>query len=154
MKNLFLMLFATILATPALASEVSKFLGRYEGIGGKCSGQRIYVSLGHSVWSKKIPAITFKAYDANARYGEILLGEGQRQAPGTNPDIQGVVTEEWKTIVTDTALISSSTISRPSVNLVYNEQSSMVIQNGIVEFRFESNAPGAAVSTLCLMKRY
>jgi hypothetical protein len=113
MKIIFSLLMIAIATTAHANSGLNAFPGKYT-VDGDCdllrSAERVYVRSPKTF--KGVTSISIDAYGDDASGLEILLGSGQRQAPGTSVRVHGIVTETWVATVTGNKIVSTSNVVR------------------------------------------
>lgn len=119
MKNVVFALFVFV-----GAQAHADLTGKYKPVQGECHGaRRVYISVQEAAGGPKgVKALVLNFYGDDAAIEEVLLGRGQRQAPGTDIRIHGKTTETWSTRFEGSTLISDVVTERPSTNLKYAER--------------------------------
>lgn len=142
------------------AGGVGQFFGRYTPEASKGCEQlfgeakRVYIGKGKSERGPK--SIDIGSFGEDASGMEILLGRGQRQAPGTSVDVHGEVTQSWNTKVDGATLTSVVKVVRPSIRYYRSELTRLVnIDNEYLVVTTKAHTNGKKTeSASCKLLRY
>lgn len=132
--------------------------GRYKGVAGDCTDfPRVYVSVKPSAFGPKgTMAVVINKYGEDAAMEEVLLGSGQRQAPGTSVEAHGMVTEAWNTTMQNGSIVCNTTVTRPSIGLRYSGRTIVAAQGNRLSIEnLDVNANGQVTqNSKCVLERY
>ena len=155
MKALFLIILSTIAQCSFAANDIKDFTGRFITNELLCPGfsspERVYIQIKSD--SDGISSLFFQFYGDEARAYEILLGKGSRQAPGTDRDIHGEVTESWSTVfLSDNVLEETVRTVRPSIDLDLTQVSTLTLQGNQLTLTYPSPSDGYEACTMVRVK--